>query len=580
MSNIQDDVNMQEILELAKLLRQNGDKVLNALSKLSLSTTLLHNLNEAFSLIVNGPEDLEVSFQVCNNSRSETFHVLKFLHDFVQKTIRLKVIHCPKNPDIPVDITKFRHLKYLELRKVNIGSVKGLRSVRGQLESIICVGQKGVCTVGQLLVNCGGDAGIGFVWACLKYLTLSYNALDKLDTSLELAPWLQMIDLSHNLITSADELSCLPHLQYVNLGYNKLEAIPTFNKAASYTLLVLVLKNNYIENLNGLQHLKCLKELDLSYNCLIQHCTLWPLEKMSALLWISVEGNPLSYHPKHRLLCIKYLHTCLCDSKFVLDNVPLSKSEKQNIAKNRLFTVRSEQSASSKFSLSMLNSLNSETLSASTNAPSVSEFVAGTSTDGTSIFERSSVKNIKKSNMKEAVIIDDEQDTHELTADSGTSKDHLETKEQILELREKYGEDKWLSSYAGTFVQNIMGLPLSSTVLTPECTMKHLDGTNIVLNIQDSSILLMENAQIETNKDSKSLTKENSEISHEEEDQSKVLNEENISETPLTDDLVSAPESGLEALYNPKEETGNLYQVVVKKNENELENLFLIITTE
>lgn len=102
-----------------------------------------------------------------------------------------------------------------------------------------------------ITVRCGGDDGIGFVWSSLKHLALPYNGLKRLDTSMELAPWLQIIDLSHNLITSADELSCLPNLKYINLGYNKLEVIPTFNKAASHSLQVLVLKNNYIEKLNG-----------------------------------------------------------------------------------------------------------------------------------------------------------------------------------------------------------------------------------------------------------------------------------------------------------------------------------------
>jgi hypothetical protein len=65
----------------------------------------------------------------------------------------------------------------------------------------------------------------------------------------------------------------------------------------------------------GLQGLECLTELDLSYNCLMDHSVLWPLRKMSTLLWISLEGNPLSYHSKHRMLCIKYLHPSLSDSK-------------------------------------------------------------------------------------------------------------------------------------------------------------------------------------------------------------------------------------------------------------------------
>lgn len=151
MNNFQDEINMQEILLLGKLLHQNGDKVLNSVGKLSLSTTLLCNLNSAFSLIVDGSEDLEASFQVCNSSKIDIFRDLKFLYDFIQKTIGLKLIYCPNNPNIPVDITKFRCLKHLELKKININSVKGLQDVRSQLESIICAGRKGVCTLKELL---------------------------------------------------------------------------------------------------------------------------------------------------------------------------------------------------------------------------------------------------------------------------------------------------------------------------------------------------------------------------------------------------------------------------------------------
>ena len=154
MTNIQDEAAvMQELMVLGKLLHQNGEKVLNASGKLCLSASLLYNLNEAFSLFANGCEDLEASFQVCNSSKIDIFHDLKFLHDFVQKTIGLKVTYCPTNPKIPVDITKFKCLKYLELKKINIDTVEGLRRVRGQLESIVCAGRKGVSDVKQLLGN-------------------------------------------------------------------------------------------------------------------------------------------------------------------------------------------------------------------------------------------------------------------------------------------------------------------------------------------------------------------------------------------------------------------------------------------
>lgn len=38
--------------------------------------------------------------------------------------------------------------------------------------------------------------------------------------------------------------------------------------------------------------------------------------------------------------------------------------------------------------------------------------------------------------------------------------DHLEIKRQILALREKYGEENWLSNHSGQCVQNIMGMEI------------------------------------------------------------------------------------------------------------------------
>lgn len=52
---------------------------------------------------------------------------------------------------VTVDITKFRHLKYLELQKVSVDTVKGIQGVRGQLECVICAGGHGVNNIHELL---------------------------------------------------------------------------------------------------------------------------------------------------------------------------------------------------------------------------------------------------------------------------------------------------------------------------------------------------------------------------------------------------------------------------------------------
>ncbi|KAL0117693.1 hypothetical protein PUN28_008833 [Cardiocondyla obscurior] len=564
MSHSQDVINSPEIKELVRLLRQNGDKILIASSKLSLSTKLLHSLNEAFSMVISESEELDSSFHVCNSSKIEIFRDIKFLHDFVQKTIGLKVTHYSSDVKVTIDISKFRHLKYLELKQVSIELLKGLQSVRGQLESIVCTGRKGVSTIYQLLAACGGDAGVGFIWASLKHLVLPHNALKCLDESLELVPWLEILDLSHNLITNAKEISCLSNLRYVNLGYNQLEQVPVFNKAVLHSLQMLVLKNNYIDNLSGLQGLECLTELDLSFNCLIEHLVLWPLQTMSTLLWLSLEGNPLSYHPRHRQMTIKYLHPSLSDSKFVLDHLPLSNLEKTLVAENRGFSISTNQSVSLTNSLSIYvdtrqlgeDRLNRQTVSLPES------------------LEKSITRSKKKPNVKEAIIdeIDQERDEIKKLPDVVASsrlesKDYLETKKRILDLREKFGESNWLSSHAGTFVEDIMGLRSASQSTESQTSkIQILDDINTA-SLHDTLIHAIDNKKSFNESESQEIVEY-------------INDDKKISQTEILDDFSKTCATPV-IEYDPNEETGDLYIVQKKKNaDEELENIFLVITTE
>ncbi|KAI4488204.1 hypothetical protein M0804_005052 [Polistes exclamans] len=586
-SNLQRLSNMPEIMDLVKLLRQNGDKVLSASSKLSLSTTLLYNLNEAFSLIVDDAEDLKSSFQVCNSSKIDLFRDLKFLHDFVQKTIGLKLTqYSATNLKVHVDITKFRSLKYLELKKVSINLVKGIQGIRGQLESITCAGRQGITTVAQLLATCGGDAGAGFVWGSLRHLSLPHNALEQLDRSFELTPWLQILDLSHNLLNNAGELDCLPNLKYLNLGYNKLETVPAFNKSTMHSLQILVLKNNFIEDISGLQGLECLTEIDLSFNCLTEHSVLWPIERMSALLWLSLEGNPLSYHPKHRLLSIKHLHPCLIDNKFVLDHWPLSKSERLLVEDNRVFPIRNMQSSVSRDNfVSLSDSTTSNNTFSSSDSFVSKDFLIKTpqASNINARGEKSFTalgKSRKKTNVKEAVIAEEDQEKKDSMSKSEVlSSSHLETKKQILALREKFGKVNWLSSQAGTFVQDIMGLQ------SPSPTINYLVNTNSILSEDNFDI-----TSVIENKDSNHTNSENLSnpivVNCNDNGNADKVEETHDNEAPNNDDftitLENPPENPPEInpLFDLELEKGDLYLVQNRKNSNEMEELFLELTAD
>lgn len=238
-----------DLPQLATLLRENGDKVLNSESRLCLSTNLLNDLNESFSLIVDEKEALNSTFQVIGTSsfKVDLLIDLQFLHDFVQRAISLKLTS--KNYNGVVDVRKFKNLKLLELRQIPINLVLGLNYLRNQLKYLICI--HSVSNLRELFVNCGGDKSDKYVWSELKEANLSYNGFKSIDNSLEYVPWLQTLDLSHNKLVNVQAIDCLINLKHLNLGYNQLEAVPLFNRELSRKLQVLVLKNNYIEDLTG-----------------------------------------------------------------------------------------------------------------------------------------------------------------------------------------------------------------------------------------------------------------------------------------------------------------------------------------
>ena len=56
----------------------------------------------------------------------------------------------------------------------------------------------------------------------------------------------------------------------MNLGYNHLEHIPSLGLVTRTNLQTLVLRNNSLDNLSGLEDYSSLLELDLGNNCLYE----------------------------------------------------------------------------------------------------------------------------------------------------------------------------------------------------------------------------------------------------------------------------------------------------------------------
>ncbi|KAF5293839.1 hypothetical protein FQR65_LT10977 [Abscondita terminalis] len=312
---------------LLLLLRENGDKILDASSKLSLSASLLFNLNKSLVEIWNQRQMYNQNFYVVDTKETE----LNFVYDFIQKTLALKMLPDTAfwNNEKLLDIQIFKNLKFLEVQRLSFSLIKGLESLRAQLKYLICI--RSLHTIKEVLEYCGADNSEGFIWNELKEAVFSYNSLDSLDRSLEYAPSLHTLDLSHNHIHNAQLLNCLPNLKHINLSYNQLESVPAFSGELCTQLRILVLCNNFIEDIRELAVLVNLCELDLSNNCLLEHTCLLPLANLAMLRCLNLAGNPLSYHPYHRMNTVYYLHFDVAYSNFMFENVALSKAERQRI---------------------------------------------------------------------------------------------------------------------------------------------------------------------------------------------------------------------------------------------------------
>lgn len=449
----------RQISCLAKLLRENGDKVLNSEYKLTLTGAILRALNDSFSLIVDPNEVCTPqTFQVLkpNNAKSEVFRELQFIYDFVQKAQILCLTTTIPNDD-PfdglIDITKFRNLRRLEIQRIPIEQIVGIQRLRAHLQEIIC--SKSIRSIQEIISHCGGDKSNGFLWNSLTMADFSYNQLKTIDCSMEFASNLQHLNLSHNQIVSVDAIKWLPNLKKLNLSYNSLSHIPTC--IASRRLQTLILTNNFIENLSGLARLDALSELNLADNCILDHAALMPLSTLIALQYLHLHGNPISCHPAHREETAKCLHKNTASVKFILDLQPLSAHEKTLIGHfqsyNPILASRLGKSPLRSSGRSTPRQTKNNTPTGSLSSMHSYHMTGSVSSTGDSTICNNdslsaSQTSVRKIRVRPAIITDsDGNDDVEIVkthsrpkkkspkaTTPNTSREHLETKKQIEEL--------------------------------------------------------------------------------------------------------------------------------------------------
>ncbi|KAJ8952700.1 hypothetical protein NQ318_021016 [Aromia moschata] len=375
---------------------------------------------------------MNVSFHIVqtSNAKANLLRDLQFLLDLVQRTVNLKIIPDVNDDFTDVDITRFKNIKILEIHKLDINVIVGIQKLRSQLQELICC--HSLSCLSDVLDKCGGDNSQRYSWNDLRKANFSYNRIVEIDDSLECMLSLHTLDLSHNELKRLDFINQLPNLKYLNLSYNKLDTVPHFKGQICHRLQVLTLNNNFLEDLVGLTSLSNMVQLDLSQNCLLDHKVLLAISHLPSLQWLNLQGNPISFHPQHRNLACHYLNKNASTLKFLLDSVPLSKSEKSYTGSLYPISQASLLSTSSQNSLDDISS--------------------------SSLQEK--VRRIRHVTIEDENVIKEEKMP---IVTPTMSSQHLEIKRQVEQLRKEYGES-WLYQQSGVLVQDVLGFQKNSVL--------------------------------------------------------------------------------------------------------------------
>ncbi|VEN62276.1 unnamed protein product [Callosobruchus maculatus] len=426
------------INQLANHLKKVARDVISGKQKLCLSTSYLKKINTA----VDDNLDANASFHTIQSNKSAVLRDVQFLLDLVEQTVYLKLIPDTTSSLEIIDIRRFKKLKVLETCKVNIELIVGIQKLRPQLQELICI--HSLKSVGDILEKCGADHSSRYNWSELKKAKFCHNDLEEIDDIFEYTISLNMLDLSHNKLKNVKIVNQLPNLKHLTLAYNGLESAPQISGHVRNRLQVLILNNNYIEDITALTAANNLIYLDLSNNLLVDHNCLLSISHLISLQSLYLRGNPLAYHPHHRTLTCNYLHKNTATVRFLLDGIALSKTEQCLVGS--LYPIFKSQTPQPQEDNEM-------------------------ETSTTSIQQSRKARNVK---------IMEENVTKKVTPISTPplSAQHLEIKRQVEQLKEEYGE-KWLYSDAGLLVQDVLGFEKSSILLSSTPSDGTLHGSLI-----------------------------------------------------------------------------------------------------
>ncbi|CAN0891428.1 Serine/threonine-protein kinase 11-interacting protein [Linum grandiflorum] len=282
----------------------------------------LESLHELENLVSGAPVDYLRAYV----SDLGDYRALEQLRRILRLLTSLKVVSVlppPTRDPTPLSLLPFERLKVLELRGCDLSTsaARGLLELRLTLEKIVC--HNSTDALRHVFASRIVDIKDSPQWNKLTFVSCASNRLILMDESLQLLPAVETLDLSRNKFSKVDNLRKCVKLKHLDLGFNHLRRIDPFRQV-SCNLVRLVLRNNALTTLHGLENLKSLEHLDVSYNILSNFLELEVLSSLPSLYNLWLEGNPLCCARCYRAQVFSYFSYPYI---LKLDDKPISTRE-------------------------------------------------------------------------------------------------------------------------------------------------------------------------------------------------------------------------------------------------------------
>lgn len=251
----------------------------------------LDSLSELESLLSGAPVDYLRAYVSDLGDHRALEHLRRILRLLTCLKV-VSVLPWPARDPTRVGLEGFGRLKVLELRGCDLSTsaARGLLELRHTLEKLVC--HNSTDALRHIFASRIAEIKDSPVWNRLSFVSCALNGLLLMDESLQLLPVVETLDLSRNKFAKVDNLRKCTRLKHLDLGFNQLRTVTSFTEVSCH-LVKLVLRNNALTTLCGLENLKCLEGLDLSCNLISNLSELEILAGFPSLSCLWLEGNPI-----------------------------------------------------------------------------------------------------------------------------------------------------------------------------------------------------------------------------------------------------------------------------------------------